>query len=110
MRNLRLPETVPAFIDITVAANGSVWVRRWPRAGRRESIWDVFDDATFYVRTVVIPAVLAEEPPPCITGQTLIGVVRDGDTDVQRVVAFRFDLPQQRTGNRIRSGAPAEIF
>jgi hypothetical protein len=92
VRQARLPDVLPAFIDVQVAANGSVWVRRWPRPGRRESIFDVFTDDGRYARTIIVPATLALEPPPFMTGQTIIGVVVDATTDVESVVAFRFDL------------------
>jgi hypothetical protein len=98
VRRLRLPPTLPAFIDVTVATDGSLWVRRWPRRGRREAVFDVFAERGGYQRTVIVPAPLELEPPPYITGQTIIGVVRDPATDVQTVVAHRFDLPATRQG------------
>jgi len=44
-----------------------------------------------YIRTVVIPEALLTEAPPFIDGETLIGVARDPETDVQRVVVYRAD-------------------
>lgn len=90
VRNLRLPDVLPAFIDVQVAVDETIWVRRWPRPGRRESIFDVFTGDGQFLRTTIIPAPLALDPPPYITAGTLLGVVIDPDTEVESVVAFRF--------------------
>jgi hypothetical protein len=90
VRNPRLPDVLPPFIDVQVAMDETIWVRRWPRPGRRESIFDVFTGDGQFLRTTIKPAPLALDPPPYITAGTLLGVVIDPDTEVESVVVFRF--------------------
>ncbi len=89
IRTGRLPETLPALLSVHAARDGRLWVRRWPHAPDT-SVFDVFDRIGVHLGTVIIPAVLETQPPPLITDDTLIGVVRDPLTDVQRIVRFRF--------------------
>jgi hypothetical protein len=89
VRSLRLPEVLPAFIDVQVAVDETIWVRRWPRPGRLESIFDVFTRDGQFLRTTIIPAPLALDPPPFISARTLLGVVIDPEFEVESVVVFR---------------------
>jgi hypothetical protein len=64
-------------------------VRRWLRAGRSESIYDVFTPDGRFARTIVLPVALHPGTPPFITGGTFVGVVANPETGVQSVVSFR---------------------
>jgi len=69
----RLPTDYPAYMAVFAAADGRVWVRRWPLAGRRdESVFDVFDGAARFLGTVIAPVRLAAGRHPVINRESLI--------------------------------------
>jgi hypothetical protein len=88
-RRRALPTTLPPIVTIQVGEAGHVWVRRWPRAGVTETIFDVIDASGVPSRTVVIPASLMSDPAPWFTEELVAGVVEDPVTGVQRVGVFR---------------------
>lgn len=95
----RLPERLPAVIGLYVSRDGSVWVERWPPAGAGDTrLYDVFAGNGTHRGTVALRAPLAADPPPYVGRDAIVGVVRDADTGVERVVRFALDgaLPNFR--------------
>lgn len=85
------PRTLPTLLDVVVARDGRIWVERWPPEGRPETRWyDVLRPDGGYVRSVVVPEPIVDEPPPFITEDAFYGVVTDPGTGIQRVVALSF--------------------
>ena len=81
---------------MVAAADGRVWVRRWPPPGRAsETFFDVFDADGSYRATVVLPVRLEmgrRGPTPYIGESVIAGVIMDPDTDTQSVVRLGFSL------------------
>ena len=93
VRTQTLPTTYPAYTAVFAAEDGRVWVRRWPPAGRgSETIFDVFDAASRFLGTVVLPVSLAAGHHPVIRSDMVVGVTIDRTTDLESVVRLRFDL------------------
>ncbi|MGH7574283.1 MAG: hypothetical protein ACREM1_04025 [Longimicrobiales bacterium] len=89
VRERRLPVTLPPIIGIHVATDSAIWVERWPPEGQSESrFYDVFDHDGELRRRVVLRAPLTREPPPFFGANYVTGVIREADTDVDRVVRF----------------------
>jgi hypothetical protein len=88
-RRGELPSALPAIVAIQVDELGNLWVRRWPRAGVAESVFDVFGPDGSLLRTVLVPASLMTSPAPWIDGEFIVGVEQDPVTGVQRVGTFR---------------------
>lgn len=91
-------DSLPAFTDVHVGAAGRIWVRRWP-AGREgeATVFDVLGAGGEHVGTVLVPAPLAADPPPWVEAGRpgrVVGVVRDPVTGVDRVEAYRVELPR----------------
>jgi len=98
VREGRIPEPLPAFIGLHVATDGTVWVERWPPEGRgEERHYDVLDREGRRITAVVVPLPLARDLPPYITGDAIYGVVRDPETDIDRVVKAEVRIPALRT-------------
>jgi hypothetical protein len=95
VRERRLPATLPPIVEIHVASDGSIWVERWPPEGKGQArLHDVLDvDGRFRTRIVLLAA-LASDPPPYFGAKHVVGVIRDPETGVERVV--RFTLPGNR--------------
>lgn len=91
-----VPETRPFFTDLIVDDTGALWVRRMEdpagveyRAEETGEAWyDVFDpDGRFLGR---LDAPVERYPTPRITGDHLVGVVRDS-LDVEYVEVYRIE-------------------
>lgn len=48
-------ETLPAFVDLVVDADGYLWVEGYREAGKHASYWDVFDREGRWIATVAMP-------------------------------------------------------
>jgi len=89
VRERQLPHTLPSVVGINVAVDGSVWVEQWPPEGRGDSrFYDVLDPDGKLQRRIVLEASLVQDPPPFFRSQYVVGVIRDPDTGVERVVRF----------------------
>jgi hypothetical protein len=94
VRDRQLPTTLPAVIAIHVAINGSIWVETWPPEGQSDSrFFDVLDDEGRLLTRAELRAPLTRDPPPFFGERYVVGVLRDPDTGVERVV--RFTIPSQ---------------
>lgn len=82
----QLPRVLPQITGLYVAPDGDLWVRRWPMEG--QSVFDVFDLSGRPLRTVRVPALLRPVPPPFVSEDRVLGVVRDPVTEVERVAVF----------------------
>lgn len=85
-----LPKVYPPYTAVIAAADGAVWIRRWPRARHNESIFDRFNATGDYSYTIILPLAVALEPPPVVSDEFVIGVVVDRETDLPRIARFRF--------------------
>jgi hypothetical protein len=89
-RSGQLPRVLPAVLALHVAANGDMWLRRWPPAHTSDqAIFDVLDNSGVPRRTVVIPRSLAQDPPPFVSRQFVAGVVIDHETGTERIAVYR---------------------
>lgn len=92
-RRRELPTTLPPIVAIRIGGSGNVWVRRWPRSGSRETVFDIVDSSGAPDRTVVVPEAILTYPAPWLTDELIIGVLEDPPTGVQRVGIFRLPGP-----------------
>jgi hypothetical protein len=92
VREGRLPANLPPLIGLHVAADGMIWVERWPDEGQgSHRFYDVLQtDGRSWAR-ITLRAPLSAEPPPHFGGRYIAGVVVDSVTGVERVV--RFTIP-----------------
>lgn len=84
----RIPARKPAFGQVIVAPDSTLWVRPALPAGEQGAAFDVFDAEGRYQGRVRIPGGLDTYPPPVIRRDALYGVARDS-MDVQYVVRAR---------------------
>ena len=91
-RRRELPTVLPPIVAVQIGESGYLWVRRWPRSGTRETVFDIVDPSGAPDRIVLVPEALLTHPAPRLTNQLIIGVVEDPVTGVQRVGIFR--LPE----------------
>jgi hypothetical protein len=95
----RLPEFLPPVIGLSVSQDGSIWVERWPPEEDANSrYYDVLNGNGRLQRVVVLRAPLLRDPPPWFGSRSVVGVVRDAETGVERVA--RFDLPDLESTTR----------
>ncbi len=87
-RRGEMPNVLPEILAIHAAADGSIWLRRWPRSGKKETIFDVYSADGKPLQTVLVPADLLMEPLPWISANVLVGVISDSATQTQRVAIF----------------------
>ena len=92
-----------------VATSGLIWVERWPAEGAGESrSYDVFDSAGARLASVRLRAPLASDPPPFFSRRAVVGVTRDPETGVGRVVTFSLDsVPALRARPAMRRRSSA---
>jgi len=89
VRERRLPTILPPLIGVHVAADGSIWVERWPAESQAQSrFFDVLDSDGRLRTRIVLRAPLVRDPPPFFAAQYVVGVIRDSDTGVERIVRF----------------------
>ncbi len=87
---LKLPMNYPAYRTVSATPTGELWVRRWSAgAFKRSSVFDVFNPAGAYQRSVIVPADCATLPAPVVRGSTLACVAIDGETGSESVVVAR---------------------
>lgn len=100
VREGRLPETLPSIIGLFVSTDGSILVERWPAEERSGSrFYDVLDTAGRLQRTIVLNAAIERDPPPFFGTGIVVGVLRDPETGVERVVVFGIpSVPAVREG------------
>jgi len=87
-RKAALPTLLPEIIGVQADAEGNIWLKRWPRTGVEETLFDVFSPAGRSMGTVRIPARIVSTPVPWVSRKLVIGVVRDPADQVDRVVVF----------------------
>ena len=85
---VRLPDVYPAYQAVVAANDGSIWVRRWPVAGRKVTIFDVFDASGRFTHVVVLPRVILNEPTPVILRGGVLAAVEDPETGAIGVLRF----------------------
>lgn len=102
VREARLPETLPPIIGLFISTDGSILAERWPAEGRSGSrFYDVLDAAGRLQHTVVLNAAIERDPPPFFGTGIVVGVLRDQETGVERVVVFGIPSAQVlREGRR----------
>ena len=92
VRDRELPTTLPAVIGIHIAVNGSIWIETWPPEGQSSSrFFDILDREGHLRTRIELSAPLTRDPPPFFGEHYVVGVLRDPDTGVERIV--RFTLP-----------------
>lgn len=95
-----LPNVVPSVVSVHIGVGGLIWVERWPAEGSGESrFYDVYDSAGVKEASVELRAPLAAEPAPFFGRHSVVGVTRDPDTGVDRIVRFSLQrLNGERSG------------
>jgi hypothetical protein len=88
-RSREAAEFLPEVLAVQIDGAGRTWIRRWPRPDVEETVFDVFDRDGRPRYTVRVPAELLSIPLPWVSRTLMVGVVRDSETGVDRVVAFR---------------------
>lgn len=87
IRQGRLPEVLPAVLSIHLGTHDYIWVQRWPAEGHGDArYYDIFEPAGAFCGVVVLPAPLVHDPPPYFAQDAVYGVLRDPETDLERVV------------------------
>lgn len=88
----RLPDFLPAVVSLQVATGGVIWVERWPPEGSGDSrFYEAYDTAGTRLASVQLRAPLLSEPTPFFGRRAIVGVTRDEDTGVHRVVRFSLE-------------------
>jgi hypothetical protein len=83
----RLPEQYPGVLAVHVAEDGAIWVERWsddPRA----RLFDVLEPEGGHRARYFLAAPLLGDPPPWFGVGHVVGVAREPETGVERVVRF----------------------
>jgi hypothetical protein len=89
-RTATLPEVLPEVLAVHVASDESIWLQRWPPPGSGDQTrFDVIGREGTLLYTVVVPALILQDPPPFVSAEFVVGVVRDPETEVERVTVFR---------------------
>ncbi len=88
VRDRRIPRTLPAYVAVYSSIGDSVWVRRWPSSGRKETVFDVFESSGRFVCTVVLPRAVAIEPSPVLSLRRVVAIAIDPETGEHSVVVF----------------------
>ena len=93
-RTRSVPDVVPEIIGLQIDNAGNLWLRRWPAwDGPSRTYFDVLSPMGQPLRTVILPAAVLSDPPPFVSSELIVGVLRDPATDVERVALFRLPLP-----------------
>jgi hypothetical protein len=88
VRNLRVPESFPAFMSVYSGSDGTVWVRRWPLVSRG-STFDVFTASGNFQAVVTVPRMIALEPTPVLSLERIVAVAIDPATGANSIVTFQ---------------------
>jgi hypothetical protein len=89
-RTATLPEVLPEVLAVHVAPDESIWLQRWPPPGSGDqTLFDVIGREGAVLHTVVVPTLILQDPPPFVSAEFVVGVVRDPETEVDRVAVFR---------------------
>jgi hypothetical protein len=89
-RTATLPEVLPEVLAVHVASDESIWLQRWPPPGSGDQTrFDVIGKEGTLLYAVVVPALILQDPPPFVSAEFVVGVVRDPETEVERVTVFR---------------------
>lgn len=84
-----VPEVLPAILDLLVAADGTIWVRRYPpESAEGDSFFDVFGDDGELLATVRVPTMLSTMVSPFVSDSLIVGVVTEPGTGVDQVAVF----------------------
>ena len=89
VRSLEVPEVYPAYMAVHFGVDSTVWVRRWSPAAVGRSIFDVFSRSGDFLRTVVLPRIVATEPTPVLSLTDIVAIALDPDTDENIILRFR---------------------
>lgn len=93
-RARELPAVLPEITGLQIDAAGNLWLRRWPPGdGAGGTCFDVLSPDGQPIRTVILPAAVLSDPPPFVSDELIVGVLRDPATDVERVALFRLRAP-----------------
>jgi hypothetical protein len=88
----QLPEFLPNAVSLRIATGGLIWVERWPEEGSGDSrFYDAYDSTGKRRASVQLRSPLLSEPAPFFGRGAIIGVTRDEDTGVHRVVRFSLE-------------------
>jgi hypothetical protein len=87
-RRAELPTVFPQILAVQVDRAGNIWLRRWPRGGRTETLFDVLRPSGALWSTVRIPADILSDPAPWVSAALVVGVVREPSTQTERVAVF----------------------
>lgn len=79
----RLPERVPAFVNVIIADDGTPWLQRWP-TGAGTHFTAMRADG-WPGTTLRVPAACAPVPAPVIRGRRLACLERDAETGGEQV-------------------------
>jgi hypothetical protein len=80
----RLPERVPAFVNVVIADDGTPWLQRWPGAKGATLFSAVRADGR-PGRTLRVPATCATSPAPVLRGRRIACLERDPETGSEAV-------------------------
>ena len=84
-----LPTTLPVILALHTGPEGDIWLKQWPPTDRKGTTsFVVVSEQGEFRHTVVIAADLLPDPPPFVSREYVVGVVRDRDTGVERVAVF----------------------
>jgi len=87
-RRREIPRSLPEIQSITVDDAGNLWVRRWPREGKQETLFDVWSSTGERLRVIEIPADLRADPAPWVSTTLVVGVILDPTSHTDRVGIF----------------------
>lgn len=66
-RRGEMPKVLPEIHGVYIAVDGNIGLRRWPRAGKRETVFDVLSADGQLLRTVRLSADLLMDPVPWVS-------------------------------------------
>lgn len=92
-RAAELPRTRPRVLALHAGPDGTVWARVWPsRPGTSE--FQIVGSGSSAEARVILPVDIQADPPPFVSREFVVGVVRDPATEVERVVVFRLSAAE----------------
>ncbi len=88
-RAVELPDVAPEIIGVSLDRDDNLWVRRWPRTGRSETLYDLYDADRRLIGVVVVPVSFVPDLAPWLSRELMVGVTRDPDTGLDQVTVYR---------------------